>query len=115
MAKIDLVRRPSLIQPNHLLRYIFFTEMQVNQAAKILNEIMSADGVVADSEWERFVLSSRGLYVKVMRKLRDVGLVEKRMGEYRLTKDFSSALVKIGKYWEDIVESYNKGDRTISF
>ncbi len=115
MAKIDLVRRPSLIQPNHLLRYVFFTEMQVNQAAKILNEIMSSNGMVPDSEWENFVLSSRGLYVKVMRKLRDVGLVEKRMGEYRLAKDFSSALGKISKYWEDIVESYKEGDRTISF
>ncbi len=115
MAKIDLVRRPSLIQPNHLLRYVFFTEMQVTQAAKILNEIMASNGVVSDNEWERFVLSSRGLYVKVMRKLRDVGLVEKRMGEYRMAKDFSSAMTKIGKYWADIVESYNEGDRTIAF
>ncbi len=115
MAKIDLVRRPSLIQPTHLLRYVFFTEMQVSQAAKILNEIMSSNGVVSDSDWERFVLSSRGLYVKVMRKLRDVGLVEKRMGEYRMAKDFASALTKLSKYWADIVESYNEGDRTISF
>jgi hypothetical protein len=115
MAKIDLVRRPSLIQPNHLLRYVFFTEMQVNQAAKILNEIMTSGGVVVDSDWERFVLSSRGLYVKVMRKLRDVGLVEKKMGEYRMARDFSSSLNKIGKYWSDIVDSYKEGDRTISF
>ncbi len=115
MAKIDLVRRPSLIQPNHLLRYVFFTEMQVDQAAKILNEIMTSGGVVADSDWERFVLSSRGLYVKVMRKLRDVGLVEKKMGEYRMARDFSSSLNKIGKYWSDIVDSYKEGDRTISF
>ncbi len=115
MAKIDLVRRPSLIQPNHLLRYVFFTEMQVNQAAKILNEIMISGGIVADSDWERFVLSSRGLYVKVMRKLRDVGLVEKKMGEYRMARDFSSSLNKIGKYWSDIVDSYKEGDRTISF
>jgi hypothetical protein len=77
--------------------------MQTEQAAKILNEIIKADGVVPDSDWEQFVYTSRGLYVKVMRKLRDVGLVEKRMGEYRLVKDFSSALEKMAKYWADIV------------
>lgn len=115
MAKIDLVRRPSLISPRHLLRYIFFTEMQVEQAAKILNEIVTANGVVPDSEWESFILSSRGLYVKVMRKLRDVGLVEKRMGDYRLARDFSSALTKISKYWLDILELFGEGDRSIAF
>ncbi len=115
MAKIDLVRRPSLISPRHLLRYIFFTEMQVEQAAKILNTIMQKNGVVKDSEWGIFVLSSRGLYVKVMRKLRDVGLVEKRMGEFRLANDFSNALSKLSKYWSDIVNSFGEGDRSIEF
>ncbi|MCK5302964.1 MAG: hypothetical protein KAJ96_07480 [Candidatus Thorarchaeota archaeon] len=115
MTKIEIVRRPSLISPRHLLRYIFFTEMQVEQAAKILNEIVKADGVIPDSDWQQFVYTSRGLYVKVMRKLRDVGLVEKRMGEYRLVKDFSSALEKMAKYWADIVSSFNDGDRSISF
>lgn len=115
MAKIDLVRRPSLITPRHLLRYVFFTEMQVDQAAKILNVITSSNGVVADSEWAQFVYSSRGLYVKVMRKLRDVGLIEKRAGEFRIAKDFSTALMKIGNYWSEIVERFNEGDRTIIF
>ena len=115
MVKIDLVRRPSLISPKHLIRYVFFTEMQVEQASKILNEIVNADGVVPDSDWERFVLSSRGLYVKVMRKLRDVGLVEKRMNQYRLVKDFSSALEKMSKYWSDIVDSFSGGDKSIEF
>ena len=115
MAKIELVRRPSLISPRHLLRYVFFTEMQVEQAAKILNTIMKNDGVVKDSEWGNFVLSSRGLYVKVMRKLRDVGLVEKRMGEFRLIDDYSSALSKLSKYWSDILASYTEGDRSIEF
>lgn len=115
MVKIDMVRRPSLISPRHLLRHVFFTEMQVEQAAKILNEIMKSNGVVPDSEWKRFVLSSRGLYVKVIRKLRDVGIVEKRLGEYHLARDFSTALDKIGDYWTDILESYRNGDRTISF
>ncbi len=115
MAKINLVRRPSLISPRHLLRYIFFTEMQVEQAAKILNQIIESNGVVPDSEWADFVLSSRGLYVKVMRKLRDVGLVEKRTGDYRIAKDFSSSMEKISKYWSDVVSSFNNGDRTIAF
>ncbi len=115
MAKLDLVRRPSLISPRHLLRYVFFTEMQVEQAAKILNTIMKKDGVVKDSEWGTFVLSSRGLYVKVLRKLRDVGLVEKRMGEFRLANDFSSSLSKLSKYWSDIVTSFGEGDRSIKF
>lgn len=115
MTKIDMVRRPTLISPRHLLRYVFFTEMQVEQAAKILNEIVQADGVIPDSDWQRFVLSSRGLYVKVIRKLRDVGLVEKRMGEYRIAKDFSSSLYKISRYWSDIVDSFSSGDRNIAF
>jgi hypothetical protein len=97
------------------LRYVFTTEMQVEQAAKILNEIVEANGIVSDSEWRRFVMSSRGLYVKVMRKLRDVGLVEKRMGEFRLANDFSSSLGKMADYWTQIVSSYQGGDRAIAF
>lgn len=115
MAKIDLVSRPSLVSPRHLLRYVFFTEMQVEQAAKILNTIMQKHGVVKDSEWGIFVLSSRGLYVKVMRKLRDVGLVEKRMGEFRLASGFSSALAKLSEYWSVIVSSFGEGDRSFKF
>ena len=115
MAKIDLVRRPSLISPRHLLRYVFFTEMQVDQAAKILNEITASDGVLPDSEWKQFVYRSRGLYVKVMRKLRDVGLVEKRSGEFRIGRDFSTALMKLSNYWTDIVDTFGKGDRSITF
>ena len=115
MVKIDLVRRPSLISPKHLLRYVFFTEMQVNQAAKILNTILDTDGIIPEAEWKRFVLSSRGLYVKVMRKLRDSGLVEKQKGEFRVSKDFAKALDKMSKYWSDIIESYESGDRSIRF
>jgi len=89
--------------------------MQVEQASKILNTIMKNDGVVKDTDWERFVLSSRGLYVKVMRKLRDAGLVEKRMGEFRLVEDFSRAMTKLADYWSQIVKSYGEGDRSIEF
>jgi hypothetical protein len=115
MVKIDLVRRPTLISPKHLLRYLFFTEAQVDQASRILNEIVQADGVIPDKDWQRFVLSSRGLYVKVMRKLRDAGIVEKRMGEYRITKDFSGSLEKMAKYWSEVVDSFGDGDRAIAF
>ncbi|MFW9787904.1 MAG: hypothetical protein ACFFE2_15485 [Candidatus Thorarchaeota archaeon] len=115
MAKIDLVTRPSLISPRHLLRYVFFTEMQVEQASKILNTLMKKDGVVPDSDWQIFVLSSRGLYVKVMRKLRDVGLVDKDMGEFRLTENFSKAMSKLADYWSQIVKSFSEGDRSIKF
>ena len=80
-----------------------------------MNEIVKSNGVVPDSEWGRFVLTSRGLYVKVMRKLRDVGLVEKRMGEFRLGSDFSRALGKMADYWTQIVGSFQEGDKTISF
>ena len=89
--------------------------MPVEHASRLLNQIMTSGGVIPESEWEQFVLSSRGLYVKVMRKLRDLGLVEKRMGEYRIATDFSKALTKIGSYWNQIVESYNEGDRSIAF
>jgi hypothetical protein len=115
MVKIDLVRRPTLISPKHLLRYVFFTEAQVEQASKILNEIVQSDGVVVDKDWEKFLLSSRGLYVKVMRKLRDAGIVEKRMGEYRITKEFSGSLEKIARYWTEVVDSFGEGDRAIAF
>lgn len=89
--------------------------MQVEQAAKILNEIIASNGNISDSEWERFVLSSRGLYVKVMRKLRDVGLIEKRKGEFSIANDFSSSLNKLSSYWAAIKESFDEGDRSISF
>ena len=115
MAKIELVRRPSLISPRHLLRYIFFTEMQVDQAAKILNELIKRDGKIPDSEWQLFVLTSRGLYVKVMRKLRDAGLVEKKMGEFSLSEYFSRALSDLSEYWSQIIRSFESGDRTITF
>lgn len=115
MAKIEVVRRPSLISPRHLLRYVFKTEMQVEQASKILNVIIKMDGSVPDSDWKKFVLSSRGLYVKVMRKLRDVGLVEKRKGVFGLASDFSSALSKLADYWSQILDSFASGDRTIKF
>ncbi|MBN2230967.1 MAG: hypothetical protein JW779_15385 [Candidatus Thorarchaeota archaeon] len=115
MAKIELVRRPSLISPRHLLRYIFFTEMQVEQASAILNLLMKNDGKMPDSDWEKFVLTSRGLYVKVMRKLRDVGLVEKRMGDFSICEDFSTAMKKLADYWSNIMQSYGEGDRSIEF
>jgi hypothetical protein len=115
MAKIELVRRPSLISPRHLLRYIFFTEMQVEQAAKILNTLIGKDGKMADSDWEKFVLSSRGLYVKVMRKLRDVGMVEKKMGSFNICEDFSRAMSKLSEFWSELVLSHSEGDRTIEF
>ncbi|MFW9799639.1 MAG: hypothetical protein ACFFD9_04335 [Candidatus Thorarchaeota archaeon] len=89
--------------------------MQVEQAAKILNQIVESNGIVPDSDWRRFVMSSRGLYVKVMRKLRDVGLVEKRMGEFRLANDFSNSLGKMAEYWTQIVSSYQGGDKAIAF
>ncbi|MEM4735132.1 MAG: hypothetical protein QXS20_05380, partial [Candidatus Thorarchaeota archaeon] len=98
-----------------LLRYIFFTEMQVEQAAKILNTIMERDGVMPDTDWERLMLSSRGLYVKVMKKLRDAGLVEKRSGEFRLSRDFAYALGKMAQYWTEIVDSFGAGDRSVKF
>ncbi len=101
--------------PRYLLRYIFFTEQQVEQAAKILNEIMKADGSVPDKDWERLMLSSRGLYVKVRRKLIDVGLIEKRNNMFRLSKDFARALEKMSNYWLNIVEEFEKGDRSIEF
>ena len=115
MAKIELVRRPALVSPKHLLQYVFFTEMQVEQAAKILNTMIENDGKMADSDWNKFVLSSRGLYVKVMRKLRDVGMVEKRMGNFSMCADFSQAMSKISDYWNELLQLHSKGDRSIKF
>jgi hypothetical protein len=89
--------------------------MQVEQAAKILNEIMKRDNKVMDSEWKSFVISSRGLYVKVMRKLRDVGLVEKNLGVFRLSSGFSDSLTKLSEKWSELMDAYSEGDREIEF
>jgi hypothetical protein len=115
MAKIKVDKRPALISPRHLLRYIFFTETQVEQAAKILNTLISKDGKMPDSDWEKFLLSSRGLYVKVMRKLRDVGMVEKKNGEFSISENFSHAINKLSEYWAEIVQFHGEGDRDIEF
>ena len=115
MAKIEVVRRPSLITPRHLLRYIFFTDMQVDQASKILNVLMKKKGRINDSQWESFMLTSRGLYVKVMRKLRDVGLVEKSKGEFSLSENFVLSLNKLSESWANIIQAHKDGDRAIKF
>ena len=115
MAKIEVVRRPSLITPRHLLRYIFFTDMQVDQASKILNVLMKKKGRINDSQWESFVLTSRGLYVKVMRKLRDIGLVEKSKGEFSLSENFVLSLNKLSESWANIIQAHKDGDRAIKF
>jgi hypothetical protein len=113
MAKINLVRRPSLVSPRHFLRYIFFTEKQVEQATKILDVIVRHHGEMQDSEWRKLVLSSRGLYVKVMRKLRDVGIIKKDLGSFKLSNDFSNALGKLASYWLDTLRTFESGDRDI--
>jgi len=111
MVKIEVVRRPSLITPRHLLRYMFFTEMQIDQASKILNTLMKKKRSVNESQWQSFVLTSRGLYVKVMRKLRDVGLVEKSDGEFFLSENFSQSLSKLAESWTNIVQAHKNGDK----
>ena len=115
MAKIELARRPSLVTPRHLLRYIFFTEMQIDQASKILNTLMKKKGKVEETQWQTFVLTSRGLYVKVMRKLRDVGLVEKTDRAFYLSDNFSQSLTKLAESWSNILLAYEKGDKSVKF
>ncbi|TFG98903.1 hypothetical protein E4H12_04605 [Candidatus Thorarchaeota archaeon] len=115
MAKIEVVRRPSLVSPRHLLRYIFFTEMQIDQASKILNILMKKKGKIDDSQWKSFVFTSRGLYVKVMRKLRDVGLIEKSEGEFFLSENFAQSLSKLAESWTSIVQAHQSGDKSIKF
>ncbi len=114
-SKITIVKRPTLISPNHLLRYIFFTELQVIQASKILNKLIENGGVYPVEKWEDFLYTSRGLYVKVMRKLRDIGMIEKKQGKFWLSQDFSRSLISMAEYWKKIIEAMNEGDRTITF
>ena len=114
-AKITITKRPNLISPNHLLRYIFATELQVIQASKILTAIIKNGGVYQVSKWEDFVYSSRGLYVKVMRKLRDIGMIDKQKGEFRISNGFSKSLMSMAEYWNKIIDAINEGDRTITF
>jgi len=89
--------------------------MQVNQASKILNILMKKKGRIKDSQWKSFLLTSRGLYVKVMRKLRDVGLVEKTKGEFLLSENFSQSLNKLAESWINIVQAHKDGDKSIKF
>ena len=89
--------------------------MQIEQASKILNILMKKKGKIVDSQWQSFVLTSRGLYVKVMRKLRDVGFVEKSDGEFFLSENFSQSLEKLAESWTNIVQAYKNGDRSIKF
>ena len=105
MVKIDLVRRPSLHNPRSFLEYIFFTDIQVEQAAKILNILKDSKHPIPESQWADFVYSSRGLYVKVMKRLRDLGLVEKELGNYSLSLSFTTSLEKLANYWRDVVDS----------
>ena len=110
MVKIEIVKRPSLENESVFLNYLFSTKMQVNQAARILNIIQAETDPIPESRWEEFVLSSRGLYIKVMRKLRDLGLVEKELGHYRLSDQFSVALEKIASFWRAALELDAKGN-----
>ncbi len=114
-AKIQIVKKPTLISPKHLLRYIFNTELQVIQAGNILNKIIENGGVYPVEQWEDFVYSSRGLYVKVMRKLRDIGMIEKKKGTFMISKDFAKSLSSMADYWTKIIDAVNEGDRTITF
>ena len=109
MVKIELVRRPSLDKESVFLSYLFSTKMQVEQAARILNIIQKEKEPVSETRWKEFVLSSRGLYIKVMRKLRDLGLVEKEMGYYQLSDQFSIALEKMASFWRRALELVTKG------
>ena len=89
--------------------------MQIEQASKILNILMKKKSKIDDSQWQSFVLTSRGLYVKVMRKLRDVGFVEKSDGEFFLSENFSQSLEKLAESWTNIVQAHKNGDRSIKF
>ena len=89
--------------------------MQVDQASKILNVLIKKKGRINDSQWKSFMLTSRGLYVKVMRKLRDVGLVEKSEGEFYLSENFAQSLNKLSESWANIIQAHKDGDRSIKF
>ncbi len=109
MVWLRIVRRPRLIDPRHFLQYCFRTEEQVQQARKILREIV-ASGEVPDSEWRRFLVSSPGLYTKVMKALRELGLVEKREGRFMLSREFSATLRRLADYWDGVYESARRGE-----
>ena len=76
---------------------------------------MKKKGKIEDSQWQSFVLTSRGLYVKVMRKLRDIGFVEKSDGEFFLSENFSQSLEKLAESWTNIVQAHKNGDQSIKF
>lgn len=100
MAKLRFVHRPKLTDLSDFLRYHFNTDEQVEQAQKILT-MLKKEKEIADTEWRKFVVQSVGLYTKVMRTLRDFGLVEKRNGYFQLSKEYIYSLKKMITYWED--------------
>ena len=100
MAKIRFAKRFVLTDLDAFLRYLMNTEEQVTQAKHIL-ELLQKKKEIPDKDWKVFVIHSVGLYTKVMKRLRDLGLVEKRNGYFSLSREFIYSLKKLIGYWED--------------
>ena len=102
MPKLTIVKRPKITGLEDFLRYFFKTEDQITQAEKILT-LLKKNKEIPVKDWNRFLLPNRsvGLYGKVMRKLRDFGLVQKKEDYFMLSRDFLTAMKKISEYWND--------------
>ena len=85
------------------LRYVLNTEAQVEHAEAIIK-----NAPYPASEWQSIIEKNtleRGLYSKVLRILRNLGLIEKVNGEIRLSKLFFYNMQKLTDYWDDYIES----------
>lgn len=102
MPKLNIVKRPKITGLEDFLRYFFKTEAQVTQAEKIII-LLKKEKEIPVKKWDKFLLPNRsvGLYGKVMRRLRDFGLVQKKEDYFMLSRDFLTAMKKISEYWND--------------
>ena len=110
MAKTKGVMIPhyaSLVEPEDFLSLIFWDKKYLVYDAKRILEMVGR-GEVSRDKW-REVIDKLGIshnrYYRILRRLRQFGLVEKgEWGEYRISRRFSSNLRRIAEYWDSYSE-----------
>lgn len=77
----------------------------------ILQTIINNENWFPAENWRDVAKSSVGMYTKCLKLLRDNGLVEKRNGHYRLSRDMIYSVTKIPEKWRELVETVEKGEK----
>ena len=111
VIRIRVPKSPIFPSWHHFLRCFCRTEHQVDMCITILQTIIDNDNWFPAARWQDVNKSSVGMYTKCLKLLRDNGLVEKRDGHYRLSKDVIYSVRKIPEKWSELVETVEKGDK----